>query len=274
MANQYYALEELRRLVDFATEKLSGYDFHIGKHKTRKGFLFQYMGAAHGLVRSVLNLLSSDQQETHAATILVRTLFEINVRVVYLFCSQGQQNVLKVARESYNNKIKTINKWETFLNANPHFKKGFSIDDMVAEVPSWQKIKTKIEKLFVKRYAHTSYDLPPNFHKVVEEVDAWNNYRQPNRKNKNSLTWNYLTVYRHLSQIVHLDIDGLNRYVNKTTGGYELMIYGDPDDMERLAITAYAFYFNVLDIFSRQFGTPTREELKPFRVVLKKFSKK
>ncbi len=266
-------VDTLNELICFAERKLSDYHFELSKHQTRKGLVFQYMGAAHGLMRPILNLLQDERSQTHAATILVRTLFEINVRLIYLFCSKGHQNVIKGFRESFRKKISSTKEWEMFITNNQQFADTLDIKLLTAEIPNWTKFQVRIEKIFTKRYGHENYNWPRTLKDMVREIDNWNSQLKPNRRNKNDLMWSYLTIYGYWSQIVHLDLDGLNRYMNKTTGGYELMIHGDPDDVDRLAITAFLHYLHILDIFSLQFGIPTREELKPLKEKMKLFTK-
>lgn len=261
-------VKDLENLFLFAESKIiNNYSFQLGKHRARKGFVFQYTGAAHGLVRSILELLKTTQ--TNSATILLRTIFEVYVRLVYLFCAKGQQNVLKGAIESFRGKINGTKNLEKFLNDNPHFKGVIDVPALIHMIPEWEKYKKRAENMFAKRYGTNNYEMPKTLKGIVKEIDEWNNITHPSKNNKNNLMWNYLTVYWLWSLNVHLDMDGLNSYMENGSNGWQFLIEGHPDEVEKIAVTTYALYFNILKIFSDQFGVPTITELKPYKERLK-----
>lgn len=264
------SIEELQDLVAFGASKLSGHVFPFDKHRTRKGLVFQYMGVTQGLVEPIADLCND--RKTTAATMLVRSLFEVYVTVIYLFCGPGHQNVVRGMRKTYLEKVKSTKKWDTFLEGNPHLRKGFDIAALMKVVPKWEKYQKRTEKIFLKRYNHSSYSWP-NFADMVKEIDDWNNVHHFSKTHHNNLTWTHLTVYSYWSRFVHMDFEALNALMKPVSGGFELMINGDPDDAEKLCISAYGFYFKILDIFSNQFGTPSRAELRPYRDTLKAFAR-
>lgn len=265
-------LSDLQELVTFGESKLGSHTFSLSEHRTRKVLVFQYTGAAHGLMQPFIDLCTA--KRTSGATILIRSLFEVYVRLIFIFCEKGQQNVVKGIRESFRKKAQSTKDWDKFLHDNPNLGKGFDIARLMKEVPNWEKYQKKAEKIFNQRYGHSDYKWP-SLNKMVEQIDNWNNLHHPAKRHKNNLTWTYLTVYGLWSQLVHLDFDGLNSLMKPASGGgFEFMFEGHPEDVDKLCISAYAFYFKILDIFSNQFGTPTRSDLKQYRDVMKSYNKK
>ncbi|MCA9388417.1 hypothetical protein KC644_01485 [Candidatus Berkelbacteria bacterium] len=254
-------INDLEEFLNFSAQKLSAYNYSISDHKTRKNILYLHLGALQGILAPMPTLLKSEQ--TLAAQILLRSLFETHLFLSYLFSVGNQSHVIQAIYEDVRRKLKTLNDIKEFTTQYPQEVGGLpSISDIDKKIREYTRLKTKVKKIYQERYRSGSYSWPRNLAELSRMVDADHNLQRPPRSQKHDYERRYITVYDYWSRMAHMDLTGVNTQLQRIETGW---VFGaDSHEVEAISVSTYAFYFELIHLASRQFGTPASSELKPF----------
>ena len=73
-------------------------------------------------------------------------------------------------------------------------------------------------------------------------------------------------MYWYFSNLTHLGAKGLDSFFSKDPNGQVVVsAIGKPEDIKRIALTTYDFYYRFLSFFCKQFNVTDSGELTEFR---------
>lgn len=266
-AEQQKYVQELAEVLDFGHGELSKTNFTMDKIKTRNRIMLAMFVAAHNYTESIYVL--AKEARTHGCDVLLRALFENWINAKYIFCSTNYE---KPARFILNGEYELLNT----LQQLKKYRNDYPLRDtsQAAITDKWlnDTIKKLERNITILGQKYPNIKRSGSVRTRSKAVDDYNYAK--GRKVVQPLEWNYLLIYKHLCETSHLTVRGLNSFIEKTTTGYNVQLSGDANEVEKVVVSAHAWYLDTLNMFSQQFGIPTRKDIKPYLDKLKSYHKK
>jgi hypothetical protein len=202
----------------FGLEDRSGYSY-----------LQNYIYYAHypifSFTESVIILI--DKGKSHVANVLLRTLFEAHIDVIYHQLGDSKERLALSARRIFDERIIALREIEKLIKDNPNL--------ISADVTSLFN-KTHLEGAIKDQEAHRTEILNgnPNLQKIkkvhLSEKARLCDEGQVKGAEKGHFGRMYSLIYRQLSPVAHLNVEGLQNFVEQDQSGKQFFSDGDEGD--------------------------------------------
>lgn len=198
----------------------------------KKDYLSNYLYFASfpifSFIESVIILCNANK--AHVAKVLLRSLFEIHINVVYHVTSQSNHTLALAAKSSFDEKLKSIAGIKELIERHPNLLSDdsdnlFSLEWLLeAERWSNENVKAILKGNSLKE---TDQDLDLKS-KTLRCDKLYIKAANDNPKLENGhFERMYNVIYRQLSTTAHLNIEGIQTFVDKDPSGRYMFEDGD-----------------------------------------------
>jgi hypothetical protein len=242
-----------KKLIKFGESKLLKVRLDIAKDDFRLLTIFTLIGAIHYYAESIMIL--AKHKRLFTGETLLRTLFEGFLNLKYILLEETEKNAIKYAIKDFTNRKDFAEKWKSFIEVNPKYS------DYISELSTIEKCDEFIRDIeknidYIEKKFKVLNKLP-DLRSMAKVIDI--------KIKDHHFEFAYLTFYDYLCDISHISSKGLKNFFIPYGDGYMFCIgKNDSEEINKLLIAAYEFYFNTLVIFSNNFKELSKEELNPY----------
>jgi len=257
-------LEQLRILLEFGSEIFIKYlQTSIGDGNYKKSFISFYFGAIHNYTESIYILCKNSRP--HSATVLMRSVFEAFINVLYLTNTNSNLKIAKYTISDFEERIKVINQFKRFVAKYPDWENKYqmtNLKNLDSLIDRNKKHKEAIER-GNKFYKTTTIE--SDLRKRAEAYD---------KKVKGNGVWefNYILIYKYFSTYTHLTVTGIENFV-KQEDDKTLFDIGQSEGVKEHLITTYSIYIALLYNIKKRKFIPGNIDLNKFIRQLKQMQK-
>lgn len=260
------------QILVYGYGKLQSVPLNERKVKPKKKILYLMMGAVQSFSEAILKLVSPPKIYDKAAEVVYRSLAETLINLQYIFASPNQDNALKFMIFTAHDNIDFATKYKQFILSHPGWNMDFG---QIRTTQDWenfvQETQDKIDefnKLFNVQPAKNLPDLKGR----AQSVDRFYKTKRK-RLQKINMESFHVRYYKFFSQITHLTMPGLERFLVVTPTSRKVILDGTAEDFSRIAAITYILYWAVLRFFLQEFKVFDKAEFKPFEDYSKKYTK-
>lgn len=261
------------QILDYGYRKLQTVSLNERRTKPKKRILYLMMGAVQSFAEGIHKLLCPPKVLDKQAEVLYRSLAETLINLQYIFCCPNQDNALKFMIYSAHDTIDFAKKYKKFMIDHPGWKMDFG---PIKTPTDWDNLIQKTESQIIQFNQHIKSKPVKEMPKLVgraQTVDKFNKLKRK-RLEKINMEKTLVQYYKFFSQITHLTMPGLERFLVVTPTSRKVVLEGTPEDFSRMAAITYILYWAVLRFFLKEFKVFNKTEFKPFEDYSKKYTKK
>lgn len=258
---QIELLKKNREALTYGYSVMKRVTLNMTKMRFKKQLLYLHMGAIQSFSEAILRLVESRPIYDKAAEVLMRTIIELYINLSFIYAGRTQQNAFIFLVDSNQDRIDFAQKHQGFWKKYPKWKLAFG--DKILQQDDWNKFINEKEKELKNLSKKYKYKLPKKIPNIRERAIIFDNYliKIGQMKEHKSMEKNYVLFYKYFSQIAHLTISGLDRFVTTNKDGSMLMVVdGKPEDIERIVVVTHQWYLGLLKFFSKQFDVYNKKE--------------
>ena len=210
-----------------------------GVNTAEKNYIQRYIYFFHYPVSSLTEsvVLLCEAKKTNSAKILLRTLFEAHINIIYHQVDDVEHRLAVSAKAGFDKKIKSIQGVQRLINKFPNMESNnptslFS-KEWLSNAEVWAK--NQLQSV-IKGSGLTEKEVPLDLMaKAIKCDQAKVSGAEPGHFERM-----YEVIYRQLSQPSHMSIDGLHNYVDRDESGKYL--FAEDDDGDFLSTQAIEIY--------------------------------
>lgn len=258
-------INNFKEILEYGYSKLGTFSLHRDKYRLKKQLLHMMMAATQSYSEAILKLMSSPPVYDKAAEVLYRSLTENLINLGFIYSSKTQKNALIFLAYSVQDNNDFAKKYKNLMEKYPNWNLKFGYID---SIPKWNDFIDKNNKLLDKYQRKYKITLPKKLPKLISRVITYDNYLKSKNKfsKKNNLESSFVFYYKFFSQVAHLTMPGLERFlVRKQDGSEQVVIDGDDESVGRLLAVTYHIYFVFLRFTLQQFKLYDKNEFKKFK---------
>lgn len=263
--NEYQTnlLRNYQQIISYGNQKMAIVKLERNKVRLKKQILYFMMCAAQSYSESILRLVSPPRIYDKSAEVLMRSLVELFINLNYINSGKGQKNALIFIADSINERIDFANKYQKFMRKYPNWNIPFG---SITKPDDWDKFIQEKQKEIVAGEKHFKIKLPKKLPDIRGRAIIFDDNLKSRNKlsRKKSLEYYYIAYYKYFSQIAHLTMPGLERFLTESEKGMLLNLDGKPEDLDRVVAVSYQFYFVMLRFFLKQFKAYDNQEFAQF----------
>ncbi|MCX6764546.1 MAG: DUF5677 domain-containing protein [Candidatus Nealsonbacteria bacterium] len=229
-------LKYLAELLDYGVlqlNRLNGTKFQFGHLPS---FLLYNHIAIHNYSEAVY-LLCKDSR-LHSAYVLLRSIFEAHTNAEYIKFGDSERKLSLFAKEGFIVRKKIADCFDQFIKKYPQKKESISVLE-----------EKNINKM--KEFSGSHIKGIDNANKLNQNEEYPDILRRSIEIDKNSLDIEekgnselyYHLVYRYLSPYAHLNLFGLETFVDEGIDGDIKFILGRSNNVSTIIMQTYAYYF-------------------------------
>jgi hypothetical protein len=235
-------IKQLEELWNFFDTRLNNHSSNI--RDLRLKLLLALTVATHRLIRGFLAQLIGESNDNLQSKL--RTLTEAFINVNYILSDENDFRARAFLLDSKILSRRTVDKIITLMEQD----KASSMAS-VSSIESFREIRDSLRQEISEEQNR------------LGEYAIWPSVEQ--RARMADLEEYYPTVFYLFSQDNHMSADGLFRFLEEVNGSIALITELDLSDLDTEIQTAYAYYFQFINLCSVWLGLPTEEELTEFR---------
>lgn len=257
-------LSKFHALLVYGDSKLRATELNYKKLRSKKQVLYFMMGAIQSYTESIFRLVQPPNIYDKAAEVLMRPLIETLINLNYVYASRTQQNALSFMIYSTKDQIAFAKRHKKFMQQHASWNLEFG---HIKTPEDWDKFlsnKKKEIKLYERYFKKSFSNKFPSIRKRAEMAD---NYLRSKGKltEKKSLEKYYVLYYQYFSQIAHLTMPGLERFMSYDENNRLRMdLDGKPNDIDRVVSVTYIIYFVILRFFLKEYKIFNKDEFEQF----------
>jgi hypothetical protein len=202
----------------------------VAAHRLIRGFLAQLRGSSNDKLQSKL-----------------RTLTEAFINVNYILSDENDFRARSFVLDSKRLSLRAVDKLIMLME-----------QDKASSMAAFGSIESLMELKDNLRQ-----EISEEIGRLGEKNARWPSVEQ--RARIAGLEEYYPTVFYLFSQDNHMSADGLFRFLEEVNGNITLITELDLSNLDTEIQTAYAYYFQFINLCSVWLGFPTEEELTEFR---------
>lgn len=274
-AKQTELIENFKDILHYGYRKMEGVEIQLMKTRYKKKILAFMMTGTQSYSESILKLVGTTPIYDKAAEVLLRSIMEISINISFVYSNRTNKNALLFIVDILLGANNFAKKHHRFWDTHPTWKLEFG---KIKKPCDWDefilKNKYDVLKLAKKCKIKIPNKIPNLFDRtVLIDIDQ----KLKNKlSEKNSAEKYYLYFYNFFSEVSHLSMSGLNRFLNynQTSNRPEsFMIDAKPEDSERILQVAYQFYLPILKFFLKEFKRYDKAEFSKYIKYSKKLLK-
>jgi len=257
-------LSYLDEILNYGNEKMSKTPLDITKVRKKKQILYLTTCATQSYAEAIRKLIAPPVIYDKAAEVLFRSLSEALINLHYIFKDRTEKNALIFMADSILDSIDFSEKYKKFSHDHPTWKLTFAglktDQDWQLQIDELTKNKNLISK-------KTKKPLPTQIPSLRNRAIIADRYlaKKGKLKRNNSIEYTYITYYKFYSQITHLTMPGLERFMQDVQGKQVVIVDGSANDLERIAVMTYITYHTILRFCLQQFDLFDRNEYQKFK---------
>lgn len=272
-------LEQLNEILLYGERKLL--ELKLSPIKPKKYILLGTMGAVQSYTTAILRLMSSELILDKAAQVIFRSLIESYINLNYIFSDKTNSNAIKFISESEREKIDFAKKHKNLWLRYPKWKLEFGNIKSAGEWDQFILDKEKIIYFLEKKYKLQSSKLVSLLDRAISfDTQYKTNKKVPievskRRLQRKSMEKYYLLFYKYFSQLAHLTMPGLERFIKFDFENSIILleIYGKRSEINSIVSVTYIIYMTILAHFLKQFKMYDAQEFEKFKNLTKKIIK-
>lgn len=267
--NNKKLINDCKELVSFGDSKLQNFPLDRNKFRLKKQILHIMMAATQSYSEAIIKLMDNPPIYDKAAEVLYRSLVENLINISYIYSVKNQENALIFLAFSIQDNNDFVKKYKALMLKYPEWNLDFATLDSTTKCDDYIKKNNEILERSQKKYKIT---LPKSLPSIRTRVIKYDEYLKSKNKfsERNNLEYSYVLFYKFFSQIAHLTMPGLERFLIKQPDGNEkIVIDGDDDSVKRLFSITYQLYFVFLRFTLQQFNLYDKNEFKKFKEISK-----
>ena len=266
-------IKGFKELVYFGYSKFQFFPLNRDKFRLKKQLLHIMMAATQSYSEAIIKLMDNPPVYDKAVEVIYRSLVENLINLSYIYSSKNQKNALIFLAFSIQDNNDFVKKYKTLMLKYPEWNLDFAGLDSPTKCDEYIKKNNEILKKSQKKYKIT---LPKKLPDIRTRVIKYDDYLKSKNKfsEKNNLEYSYVLFYKFFSQIAHLTMPGLERFlIRQSDGNEKVIIDGDDDSVKRLISITYQTYFVFLRFTLQQFSLYNKTEFKKFKELSKNLIK-
>lgn len=225
-------LDDLDKLLARGRELVSEQRYSFKGLSDKNFMVLMCYAVTHNYTEALVSLCRNKKVE--AASVLLRSVFESSVKTQYVLEGQGPRRRFALfAAGSAINKRRVAYGLLDFLKRRPELE---GTDELLSR-PLLEALIEKQDadlKIVADKFGDTEL---PTLLEMARALDG------------EAANWEYTyhVMYRHLSPYAHLDAEGIDHFINKSSaGGFTLLLSESEKDGSHLILTAYVIYLSLL----------------------------
>lgn len=245
----------------YGFEKMSQFPFVMPKYRNKKVCLYLMMCAQQSYMEAVVKLITPPVIYDKAAEVILRSMIENLINMVFVYSSRTQKNAVIFLANSLQDKNDFADKYKGLMTKYPSWNLEFSHIKTVAD---WDLFITKNASYLNKIEKRYNLRLPRKLPDLRGRATMSDDYlkHKGKFKEKGSLEKLYVLFYKYFSQKAHLTMPGLEEFWDKAAS--QVIIDGKAEDFERVLSVSYQFYITMLHFCLHQFKLYKKEEFLKF----------
>jgi len=265
-------LKNYQQIIAYGNQKMATVKLERDKVRLKKQILYFMMCAAQSYSESILRLVSPPRIYDKSAEVLMRSLVELFINLNYINSGRSQKNALIFIADSINERIDFANKYQKFMRKYPNWRIPFG---NITKPDDWDKFIQEKQQEITAGEKHFKIKLPKKLPDIRGRAMIFDHNLKSRNKltRKKSLEYYYITYYKYFSQIAHLTMPGLERFLTESEEGVLLHLDGKPEDLDRVVAVSYQLYFVMLRFFLKQFKAYNKQEFAQFEDFSKNMTK-
>jgi hypothetical protein len=266
-------IKNFRELLLYGSSKLQAFPLHKDKYRLKKQILYIMMAATQSYSEAILKLMDNQPIYDKAAEVIYRSLVENLINLSYIYSTRTQENALIFLAFSIQDNNDFVKKYKTLMLKYPEWKLDFAGLDTSSKCDDYINKNNKFLAKSQKKYKITLSTKLPDIRKRV--IQYYEYLKLKNKFNKkNNLEFSYVMFYKFFSQIAHLTMPGLERFLIREADGSEnVEIDSDEKSIGRILPITYQMYFVFLRFTLQTFDIYNKNEFKKFKVFSKNLVK-
>ena len=262
-------INDFKEFVSFGYSRLQNFPLNRNKFRLKKQILHIMMAATQSYSEAIIKLMDNPPVYDKAAEVLYRSLVENLINLSYIYSVKNQENALIFLAFSIQDNNDFVKNYKALMLKYPEWNLDFTKLDSTRKCDDYIKKNNEVLERYQKKY---KINLPKKLPRIITRVIKYDEYLKSKNKfsERNNLEYSYVLFYKFFSQIAHLTMPGLERFLIKQSDGNEkLVIDGDDDSIKRLLSITYQLYFVFLRFTLQQFNLYDKNEFKKFKEVSK-----
>lgn len=264
--NNRQLINILKELLLFGYSKFQSFPLQENKYRLKKKILHLMMAATQSYSEAILKLMDNPPVYDKAAEILYRSLVENLINLSYIYSSRSQEKALIFLAYSIQDNNDFVNKYKNLMIKYPKWHYDFAGLTSTSKCDDYINKNCKVLDKYQKKF---KIKLPKKLPHINERVLIYDDYLKLGHKfnKKNNLEHSYVLFYKFFSQVAHLTMPGLERFILKKEDGNEkIIIDSDEKSIHRILSITYQLYFIFLKFTLQQFKLYKKEELEKYRL--------
>lgn len=266
-------LENFQKLLYYGNHKIDTVKLERSRVRLKKQVLYFIMCGVQSYSESIHKLICPPRIYDKAAEVLMRSLVEVFINLNYINACKTQKNALIFIADSISERIDFAHKYQGFMSKYPSWNIPFG---NIKNPNDWNSFIKQKEKEISEGEKKFKIKLPKKLPDIRARAVIFDDHLKSHKKltRKKSLEYYYVAYYKFFSQIAHLTMPGLERFLIEDNNGLHLNIDGKSEDIDRVAMISYQLYFVVLRFFLKQFSAYNKSEFVEFEEYSKNMLKK
>lgn len=261
---QQTLLNYLDEILNYGNGKMSAIPLDITKVRKKKQILYLTMCATQSYSEAIRKLITPPVIYDKAAEVLFRSLSEALINLHYVFKERTEVNALVFMTDSILDTIDFSEKYKKFSLDHPTWKLTFA---GLKTVQDWQnqidELNRQKDLISIKTKKKIPKEIPTLRNRAIS-ADLFLT-KKGKLKRSNSIEYVYISYYKFFSQIAHLTMPGLERFMKDVNGKQVIVVDGTTSDLERLAVMTYIIYHTILRFCLQQFDLFNRNEYQKYK---------
>lgn len=263
--NNKELIKNFREILSYGFSRIQAFPLHRDKYRLKKQILHIMMAATQSYSEAILKLMDNPPVYDKAAEVLYRSLVENLINLSFIYSSRTQENALIFLAFSIQDNNDFAKKYKALMLKYPDWKLNFLEKDTPSK---WDDFINENNKILDKYQRRHKLTLPDKLPDIKRRVILYDEYLKSKNKfsEKNNLESSYITFYKFFSQIAHLTMPGLERFlIRKPDGSEQVVVDGDEKSIGRVLAITYRLYFVFLRFTLQQFNLYDRNEFEKFK---------
>lgn len=257
------ALVYLKEVLKFGDKIFHDHLFEVDKGNYKRQFIAFHFGAIHNYSEAIYTLCADSRP--HAATVILRSIFEGFLNMIYFVNTNSNLKIAKYAIEDAEDRLKVLKQFKNFVDKYPKWEDKYSMTD-IANLD--RLIIITENNLNALKRGNKLYKSTKIKRKLRDKAEAYD--RKINKDGE--WEYNYLLFYKFSSSYAHLSLSGMENFVHE---GVENSIFdiGRAKNVMSVLATTFGFYVTMLNYVRNRGYLPKEIKLTKFNKQLKDIQK-
>jgi|GEM_PF-5735307 len=249
-------------ILKFGDKIFNDYLFDTDEENYKKKFIAFHFGAIHNYSEAIYILCKNKKPQ--AATVLLRSIFEGFVNMVYFVNTNSNRKIAKYAIEDAEKRLRVLNELKTFVAKYPKWKNKYSMTNENELDRLIIFIKKNIQALKLGNKSHLKTKIET---KLIEKAKAYD------KKIRKDGDWelNYILFYKFSSTLAHLSLSGIENFLQEGGTRFDT---GGSRGVQPVLVTVFGFYVAMLNYVRNRNYIPNKIKLTKYNKYINKLQKK